>query len=190
MSALDIDKSRTCLVLIDLQKGITAMETQPHDVKTVVANAAELARAFRKNRMPVFLVRVSALPGTALHPVADMTYASQGDTPSDWSDIVPELGAEPSDVVITKRQWGAFYGTDLELRLRRGGVDTIVLGGISTSRGVESTARFAYEFGFLQFFAEVAMSYRSAEAHRNAVEFALMWIGRVRSSSVIISAIG
>ena len=165
------------------------MPTQPLDTKTVIANAAKLARAFRENQMPVFLVHVVGSPETALHANADETTPRRGEMPKDWADIVPELGPEPSDVLITKRQWGAFYGTDLDLRLRRGGLDTIVLAGISTTYGVESTARFAYEYGYQQIFAEDAMSDRSAEAHKNGVEFVLKRIGRVRKTSEILQAL-
>jgi nicotinamidase-related amidase len=183
--SLGINKKKTCLVVIDLQKGIAAMQTQPHAAKTVISNTAKLARAFRENKMPVFLVHVTASPGTALQTNADETW-SRGEMPKDWADIVPELGLEPTDIVITKRQWGAFYGTDLDLRLRRGGLDTIVLTGIATTYGVESTARFAYEYGYQQIFAEDAMSDRSAEAHKNSIEFVLKRIGRVRKTSEIL----
>lgn len=183
------DKSKTCLVVIDLQKGIVSMPTAPHDVKTVISNASDLAKAFRKNGMPVFLVHVASSAGTALRPISDTVMPSRGELPSDWSDIVPELGPEPTDVVITKRQWGAFYGTDLDLRLRRGGLDTIVLCGISTNHGVESTARFAYEYGYQQVFAEDAMSDRSREAHGASVEFVLKRIGRVRRTAEILDAL-
>jgi nicotinamidase-related amidase len=189
MDSLSIGKRKTSLIVIDLQKGITSIEAQPYDVKTVVANASKLASAFRKNKMPVFLVHVAPSEGTALHPLADSMMPPRGELPSDWADIVPELGPEPSDVVITKRQWGAFYGTDLDLRLRRGGLDTIVLAGISTTYGVESTARFAYEYGYEQIFAEDAMSDRSKEAHANAVQFVLKRMGRVRPTSQIIEAL-
>jgi nicotinamidase-related amidase len=187
--SLSIDKKKTCLVVIDLQKGITGMPTLPFDAKTVVINAAKLARAFRENQMPVFLVHVMASQGTALQTNADESWPSRGEMPKDWADIVPELGPESTDVVITKRQWGAFYGTDLDLRLRRGGLDTIVLAGIATTYGVESTARFAYEYGYQQIFAEDAMSDRSAEAHKNSIELVLKRIGRVRKTSEILQAL-
>ena len=175
--------------MIDLQKGITTMQTMPYDVKTVISNAAKLAKAFRERSMPVFLVHVARSKGTALSPEADSVTPPRSETPADWADIVSELGPEPSDVVITKRQWGAFYGTDLDLRLRRGGLDTIVLCGIATTYGVESTARFAYEYGYQQIFAEDAMTDRSKEAHANAIEFVLKRIGRVRKTAEIIEAL-
>jgi nicotinamidase-related amidase len=187
--SLNIDKKKTCLIVIDLQKGIAGMPTQPFDAKTVIDNAAKLANAFRRNQMPVFLVHVVASPGTALHANADNAMPSRGEMPKDWADIVPELGPESTDVIITKRQWGAFYGTDLDLRLRRADLNTIVLAGIATTYGVESTARFAYEYGYQQIFAEDAMTDRSAEAHKNSIEFVLKRIGRVRKTSEILQAL-
>jgi len=91
--------------------------------------------------------------------------------------------------LITTKQRSVFYGTDLDLRLRRGGLDTIVLAGIATTYGVESTARFAYEYGYQQVFAEDAMSDRSAEAHNNAIAFVLKRIGRVRKTTEILEAL-
>jgi nicotinamidase-related amidase len=165
------------------------METKPYDAKTVISNAAKLARAFRENKMPVFLVRVMGTSETVLKPVADTSFPMRGDRPKDWADIVPELGPEPQDVLIPKKQWGAFYGTDLDLRMRRGGYDTIVLTGIATTYGVESTARFAYEYGYQQIFVEDAMSDLSKEAHENAVAFVLRRIGRVRKTAEILKAL-
>ena len=189
MEPLTIDRSRTALVVIDLQKFFLSMETHPYDAKTVISNSASLASAFRKNRMPVFLVHASPTRDAAPKPQADSPFAPRGELPQGWADIVPELGPEPEDVLVVKRQWGAFYGTDLELRLRRGGFDTIVLCGIATTYGVESTARFAYEFGFQQVFAEDAMSDMSAEAHKSSVDFVLKRIGRIRPTSDILNAL-
>jgi nicotinamidase-related amidase len=185
---LPIDKRKTALVVIDMQKGMAAMQTQPHDAKTVLSNNVKLAKAFRESKMPVFLVHVDFSPNLWFQPRTDETFAMR-DMPKDWVDISPELGPEPSDVVITKGQWGAFYGTDLDLRLRRGGLDTIVLTGVATTYGVESTARFAYEYGYHQIFAEDAMADLSKEAHDNAVNLVLKRLGRVRKTSEILQAL-
>jgi nicotinamidase-related amidase len=109
--------------------------------------------------------------------------------PPDWSDFVPELGSHPSDIVILKRQWGAFYGTDLDLQLRRRGITTMVLCGIATEFGVESTARDAYERGYEQAFAEDGMTGLNAESHANSVTRIFPRIGRVRSTEEIIAAL-
>ena len=188
------DKTKTALVVIDLQKGIAARPCQPFEAATVVKNASSLAKAFRKNKMPVFLVRVDPSPDMkdGLKPITDTpAQSSFSGRPRDWSEIVPELGPEPDDFVITKRQWGAFYGTELDLQLRRRTVDTIVLCGISTSVGVESTARFAYEYGYQQIFVEDAItSSRSREEHDNTVKNIFPRMGRVRKTEDVLGDLG
>ena len=189
--SLIADKTKTALVIIDLQKGIVGRSCQPYDPALVVENASGLAKAFRKNRMPVFLVRVtpSADMKDGLKPIADIPapIATSG-MPPDWAEIVGGLGPEPGDFVITKRQWGAFYGTELDLQLRRRNIDTIVLCGISTAVGVESTARFAYEYGYQQIFVEDAMtSSRSREEHDHTIKNIFPRMGRVRKTGDILS---
>ena len=70
----------------------------------------------------------------------------------------------PTDLVITKRQWGAFHGTELDLQLRRRGIRCIVLGGIATNIGVESTARAALELGYELVIAEDMCGGRRGDA--------------------------
>lgn len=188
MDNLSVDRERTALVVIDLQKGIAGMPgTAPYNSASVVGYAAKLAEAFRKNSMPVFLVHVTPSPDMKdrLHPEADKPMA-RGATAPDWAEIVPEMKKVETDFVITKRQWGAFYGTELDLQLRRRGITTIVLCGISTNIGVESTARDAYERGYHQIFAEDAMTCHSAEGHRTTVELVFPRIGRVRKTEEIL----
>jgi nicotinamidase-related amidase len=190
MPELEINKKTTALVVIDLQRGIAGRPTEPHTAQDVVKNAARLVQAFRKNGMPVFLVHVVTTPETALKTQSDATFPRPPVMPPDWSEFVPEIAPVPSDIVIAKKQWGAFYGTELELQLRRRGMDTIVLCGISTEYGVESTARFAYEYGFQQVFAEDAMSSMSAEGHNAAVSLIFRRMGRVRKTDEILAAMG
>lgn len=182
------DKSRTALVCIDLQKGIAAMgrPTAPYSPKAVIENAARLADAFRKNGMPVFLVHVVSSEAERLKPITDDSLTMPAQLPQDWADFVPELGPKDSDIIITKKQWGAFYGTELDLQLRRRKIETIILCGIATNYGVESTARFAYEYGYQQVFAEDAMSSMSEEAHRAAINFVFKRMGRVRKTEEIL----
>ncbi len=145
MPELKINKKTAALVVIDLQKGIAGRPMEPYTAHEVVGNAAKLVHAFRKNGMPVFLVHVVHAPETMLKIPTDSSFPRPPVMPPDWSEFVEEIAPVPSDIVIAKKQWGAFYGTDLELQLRRRGMDTIVLCGISTEYGVESTARFAYQ---------------------------------------------
>ncbi len=186
---LVIDKSKTALVVIDLQKGIIAQPTKPYSVEEIINNATKLVNTFRKKMMSVFLVHVMITKATILNPESDESFSHPAIPSPDWSEFVPEIAPTSKDIVITKKQWGAFYGTDLELQLRRRGIDTIVLCGIATDFGVESTARFAYEYGFRQIFAEDAMASRSEEQHNAAVNFIFKRIGIVRKTDEILKAL-
>jgi nicotinamidase-related amidase len=187
-----IDKTKTALVIIDLQKGIASISTQPHEAKDVIAKASLIAEEFRKNNMPVFLVRVSSSADgkDRLNPIVDgeNPWANR-QMPADWNQIVSELGPKQTDIVITKKQWGAFYGTDLDLQLRRRKIDTIVLCGIATNIGVESTARFAFEYGYQQIFVEDACSSISVEDHEFAIKKNFPRMGRIRSTQEILASI-
>lgn len=138
MADLILDPASTALVLIDLQHGIAGPPTAPHAAADVVGRAARLARRFRE-------VRASS---------------------PEWATIVPELGPEPGDAVVTKHRPSAFYATDLEVHLRRRAIRTIVLGGISTNVGVE------------------------ADLHAFTVSRLFPTIGRVRSTGDVLDALG
>ena len=190
MISLVFDPAKTALVVIDLQKGVVGFPTFPHSSSLVVSNAAALAAACRARGLPVFLVRVTPSPDgkDALQPLADAPRRLPA-LPPDWAEIVPELGPVAGDFVITKRQWGAFYGTDLDLQFRRRGLATLILCGIATNLGVESTARFAFEYGYQQIFAEDAMAALSAEEHAYPVSKIFPRLGRVRSTAEILAAL-
>ncbi len=190
MDKLSIDKLRTALVVIDLQKGVVERKTVPYSTKVVVNNASRLAETFRISNMPVFLVRVNFSPDgrNRLNLITDAAMPVQT-PPQEWSEIVPELGPKKNDIVITKHQWGAFYGTDLELELRRRGITTIVLCGIHANAGVESTARFAYEYGYNQIFAEDAISAMSEEEYTFPITKIFPRMGLVRKTEAILAAL-
>ncbi|MCL5029193.1 MAG: isochorismatase family protein [Bacteroidetes bacterium] len=116
-----------------------------------------------------------------LRPISEASFQTSGYNPS-WSEFVPELNIQPSDFLITKHRWGAFYGTELDLQLRRRRVETIKLCGIATNFGVESTARFAFEFGFNQIFVLDAMASRSKEDHEYPIKYIFPRLGLVRST--------
>ena len=187
---LRLDPKRSALVVIDLQKGIVGAPVQPHVASEVVANVVRLADACRARGAYVVLVHVGPSPDgkDALHPITDAAPSRSAPAPG-WDEFVPEIGPKPGDHLVRKRQWGAFYGTDLDLQLRRRGIDTIILCGISTNFGVESTARDAYERGYNQVFVEDACSSR-IEGHEFTFREILPRIGRVRATKDVLRALG
>jgi nicotinamidase-related amidase len=177
---LTLSAVTTALILIDLQKGILGMPTEPHSTAAVLARGQQLARHFRAAGAPVVLINVAFSPdfGDALKAPVDRPQMPPGGLPEGWTELADGL-AHPSDLRITKRQWGAFYGTELDLQLRRRGVTTVVIGGIATNIGVESTARAAHEHGYAVVLAEDATTDRSAEMHAFAFKRIFPLLGRV-----------
>jgi len=192
MAELTLDAVRTAIVVIDLQKGIVARATEPHAATTVVANTAAILRAARRAGAQPILVHVGGGPDgrDRLRPVADEPMRPTAPLPPDWSELVPELERAPGDLVVFKRQWGAFYGTDLELQLRRRCLTTLVLCGIATEYGVESTARDAFERGFEQVFVSDAMSALAAASHEHCLTRIFPRLGRVRDTRTVLAALG
>lgn len=185
VTALD---PNTALVVIDMQKGILGMSTV-RPTADVLAKVVWLVNAFRAKQRPVVLVHVGWSPGGA-DAVKSRNQSGQSarDLPANFSEYADELDADPSrDILILKRQWGAFYGTDLDLQLRRGGITNIVLCGISTSIGVESTARDAWERSYNLTFAEDAMTDMNADAHERAVRIIFPRIGEIGSVEEIVA---
>jgi len=188
MPVQDLDP-RTALVLIDLQKGITAMPTvESGDL--IVERAARLARAFRDRGLPVVRVRVAFSPdgGDVLRARVDAA-PMPAQRPPDWAELREEIGNGPTDIIITKRQWDAFYGTELDLQLCRRRMTGIVLAGISTSIGVESTARHARELNYEIAIARDAVTDTVKEAHENSVTRIFPRLGRVDGTDAIIAAL-
>lgn len=180
--------SKRALVVIDVQKGILAMPTV-RPAREVLTNVVRLVDAFRKNGEPVVLVHV----GWAADRSDALKARTQGAVPSsplppDFFAYADELRADPSrDILVHKRQWGAFYGTDLDLQLRRRGITGIILCGISTSIGVESTARDAWERGYNLTFASDAMTDTVAEAQDRALQIIFPRLGEIGTVEEILA---
>lgn len=190
----NIVPEKTAFVAIDLQKVFVGRDLAPYKPEDVIRNAARIADAFRKKGSFIVLVNVTPKDGKdALRAAVDTPMQwGRSMTPQDWakmSELVPELNKQDSDLLITKRQWGAFYGTELDLQLRRRGIDTIVLCGISTNIGVETTAREAYQHGYNVIIAEDACTASSTEEHEHPKKFIFPKIARVRTTEEILNAL-
>ena len=154
---------KTALIIIDLQKGIVALPSV-HPMEGVVKHASALADAFRRHGLPVMLVNVNGgAPGRTEQAPRVREF------PDGWADLIPELNQQPQDHTVTKRTGGAFTNTGLEGHLKQQGITQVVLAGVSTSFGVESTARQAHEFGFNVTVATDAVTDMNLDAHINSV---------------------
>ena len=187
LASLGFDPKTTALILIDLQNGITGRNTLPHSTADVQKHAVQLGSALRAKGGTAVYVRVDLndmlfLPADS--PTRDPNAAKP---PAIASELSPDCGYQEGDVLITKRQWGAFYDTGLDQQLRRRRIRTILMGGIATNFGVESTARAAVDLGYEVVFVEDAMSSISVEAHEFAVKNIFPRMGRVRSTQEVLA---
>ena len=183
---------KTALVVIDLQNGVAALPVEPHTTADVIDRTVELADAFRKHDLPVVLVRVSFSADGGDRPTGrtEQQVRSTGTPPAGADQIVDQLAGHAEDIIVTKRNWGAFYGTDLDVHLRRRGISQIVLTGIATSIGVESTARAAFEHGYHVTLATDAMSDLSTESHTHALTRIFPRLGETGTTTEILTLLG
>ena len=185
MSAVTIDE-RSALVLIDLQKGILALPTlvDPDDIKN---RARRLAETFRATTLPVVRVKLAfSADGGDLPPGRALVPGPETAPPAAYSEFPDDFPPHPGDIILVKRHWGAFTGTELDLQLRRRGVTQIVLAGISTSIGVESTARSAWENSYNLIFAEDAITDVDASSHAHTFTKIFPHLGEIATTEQII----
>ncbi|MCH1883913.1 isochorismatase family protein [Agrococcus sp. ARC_14] len=186
MTLFETDKS--ALVIIDMQGAVRRHAAAPHDADTVITRVASLVDAAREGGALVVYVRTSFLPDES----DSLTLVKRVDVErraphrwDGWDQLVDEMQPLPTEPVVIKRSWNAFYGSDLDLQLRRHGIETVVMCGISTSFGVEGTARSAYDHGYELVFVEDAMASQTTEQHEFAVREVFPQIGRVRDVAAV-----
>lgn len=114
---------------------------------------ASAACAARHAGVAVIYVKVGFRPGhpevsprnRAFAAVAGEARFAEGDPAA---EIHPDVAPQTGDLVVTKKRVSAFAGSDLELLLRAGGIDNLVLTGIATSGVVLSTLREAADLDY------------------------------------------
>ncbi|MFJ5293899.1 MULTISPECIES: cysteine hydrolase family protein [unclassified Streptomyces] len=184
MALTTIDPT-AALVVVDLQKGIVSAHTDSQ-VTAVVKQAAHLAGEFRRHGLPVVLVNVT---GRAPGRTEAGWSGSSAALPAGWADLIDELDVRPTDHLITKRRRSAFHDTGLDTLLRDLGVTQTVLAGISTSAGVESTARSASDYGYHVVLATDAMTDPDADAHRHSIERVFPKLGETATTAEVVDRI-
>jgi nicotinamidase-related amidase len=168
------------LVIIDLQKGIVSSP-----VADAVPNAAGLAKAFRQHGLPVVLVNVTGRAPGRTDTGNRGSHSSTGALPAGWADIIDELEPQPGDHRITKRRRSAFHDTGLDTLLRDLRVTQVVLAGVSTSSGVESTARSAHDHGYHVVLATDAMADPDPDSHRHSLMRVFPKLGETATTAEI-----
>lgn len=185
-----LDRRRTALVVIDPQQWTLGLPLAPYSGEQVVAQVRKLIAAVRPEGL-VLLTRVafSEDQGDRLRAPVDvgLSIPAGGLTAQSYL-LHPAMEEAGVDMVLTKRQWSAFYGTELDLQLRRRGIETIVLAGVATTFGVESTARDAWQHNYAVVVAHDACS-ALGDMHAFSLAHTLPRVARVRSTEEIVAAL-
>jgi nicotinamidase-related amidase len=172
---------KTALIVVDLQKGLINSPFL-HPVAGIIERTCALLDAFRQRDLPVVLVNAAGgAPGRTEQPRRFSTL------PEGFSKLIPELDRQASDIVVTKRTWGAFASTDLEARLKANAITQVVVTGVATGTGIEATARQAYEQGFNVTLALDAMTDVRPEAHEYSLASVFPRLGETGSTHDILN---
>ena len=141
-----------------------------------------LADAFRARGLPVVLVTADgSAPGRAEQS------RSLGKLPPNFAEVVDEMAPQAGDILVRKQTWGVFASSDLEARLKALGVTQVVVTGVATSAGVESTARQAYEAGFNVTIPTDAVGDLRPEAHAASLTLTFPRLGETGTTADILA---
>lgn len=178
---------KTALILVDLQKFILNL-TPVHPVRQIIDNSNLLLDIFHEKQLPVVLVRV--IPGDAAWTKTRKdAVQNRGEISEDLLHLSDSLHVQETDIQVIKHTWSAFFETGLHDILRKKGITGIILGGVSTSIGVEGTARSASELGYNISFATDAISDLSMEAHERSLRYIYPRLGESGTTKEIIEAL-
>ena len=186
------DLSKTAFVAIDMQKEIVNNGTlSPHTAASILTNNDSLAKTLKRTAALKVLVNVDISTFPYLSQQTDMGGMTAASVPPEFTDLLLKDSLKDTDnmLTITKYNPSAFFGTSLDLQLRRRGIETIILSGVATTNGVYATALDAFQHGYHIVLAEDACSDRDKESHQLFIKKIFPKTARVRSTKQIIEAI-
>ena len=186
-TTLQLDNRSTALILHDLQNRNVAYPYVPSNFETIAKLCSHLGRAVRQAGGLTIYTHV--LEAEVLRLPTDVPTPESGPPPEGSDLIADAAGFQAGDVLITKRQLGAFYGTNLEQQLRRRDVKTLIIGGVATELAIESTARAALDHGYALVFASDAIGGRAKPSHSFFLEHIFPTMGRVAAVDDIVAAL-
>jgi len=137
--------TNSVLLPVDLQQAFDASPWPRRWNEAVDANGQALLKAWREHGLPIIHIRHdSVAAGSTLAPGAS------------GNGFRPGFGPVGDEPLVTKSVNAAFIGTDLDLRLRRLGVNTLVVFGIATDMCVSTTVRVGANLGYNMILVEDA----------------------------------
>jgi nicotinamidase-related amidase len=198
--ALKLDPKKTAFIIIDMinstAKGQGPPYTLPPGRVDLVKNFQKLIAQCRAGGSPIiYITTYRRSDGTdAPRTIADAAPPGGGGGqplgPNDpGPQVIDELKPEPGDYIVAKPRFSSFYGTNVGGILNDRGVDTILVGGISTPRSVEGTAREAKNLDMQCVVVSDCCDGPEKDVHEYILERVLPLLVRVRTTDEVVTAL-
>jgi len=161
----------SALLIIDMQRYFLESKApaflDPPD--ELIPNVIKLVGAFREAKRPIIFTRHAHKKGGSTGQMGnwwgdELPY--EGDK---FSELVKGLPVEEADIILTKTKYSAFEETELDIALKREGIDTVVICGVMTNLCVETTARHAFMKDFNVIIIDDACATKSEDYHRASI---------------------
>lgn len=176
MTEWDGTLANSALLIWDVQYGIAS---KAFNLTDLISKVKELANVMHKLKRPVIYTQTTGMPYEYQSKYTMYRTRRRGADPKvvqhmiegthDWQ-IMSELVPEKTDIVMKKYTPSFFIGTTADQLLRNKGVDSLIITGVSTEVGVETTARHASCLGYIPFIVEDAVGGGDPEAHKSALD--------------------
>lgn len=194
---LRLDPKTCACIIIDMTNAITKGQGPPYHTpphrEALVQNYSRLVAHCRAVSTPLIYTTIYRRPDNADAPQTIADAGPTGGAPmlagTPATEIIDELRPQPQDWVIMKPRFSAFYGTMLDTILSTLGTETILVGGISTQRSVEGTARDAKNRDMQCIVVSDCCTAGELDVHEMTIKHVLPLLVRVRTTDEVIAAL-
>ena len=194
---VQLDPKKTCLILIDMINAVAKGAGPPYDVPTnrqgVIENFQKLVAHCRSVGTPMIFITTHRRPDNADAPKTISDVGGGGGAPmiggTTPTEFIDELLPTADDWVVVKPRFTAFYGTNVEAILKTLGTETILVGGISTQRSVEGTARDAKNRDIQCVVVSDCCTAGEIDVHNMTIEHVLPLLVQVRNTDEVIAGL-
>jgi nicotinamidase-related amidase len=164
-----INPEHTALIVWDVQKMLV---NNVYNKDEFLKNINKLIESARNKGMQIFFTKITPLPKEFESPARKYSSSKMKFNISQLPKEMFDLAIEPkaSEIIINKNTASIFIGTNFELMCRNAGIETLIIAGIATEIGVESTARDAANRGFYVIVDSDASSSNDREAHERSIQ--------------------
>ena len=195
--ALKLDPKSAAVILIDMINAVAKGNGPPYDIppnrQGVIDSFVRLVAHCRQVGTPLIYITTHRRPDNADAPKTAADVGGGGGVPmlegTSAVEVIDELARQPGDYLVVKPRFSAYYGTNIESILKSLGTETILVGGISTQRSVEGTARDAKNRDTQCVVVSDCCTAGEEDVHEMTIKHVLPLLVRVRTTDEVIAAL-